>query len=242
MWPLCYPKDKTERLLQAFREGAEYLVQHQISSGHSFGVFDLEYRFKRDESKPDGKLYWDVDNVGATADELLEQMDFPLVSVAMSYDGNKPLDMAQMAPLINVLPLFASVYHYLTLGDARGDDWKPTGPNQVLMRNATATRRDAEGHGLMRKLAEFLKRYAAEQGFRGINIECLQDAVTKVWLTPPSPFKGTLASEFRCDQLEEDREVDGEMVKIKLFAPSAQRITRIFVDLKPHPTNGHLST
>jgi len=241
VWPVVYPEGKTARLYQGFT-AADYLVRHQISSGHSFGVFDLEYRFRRPESQPGGKLHWDLDDTDADADRLLEQMDFPLVSIALAYDGFNALDFDKMGPMMECLPLFGAVYHLLEAGDTRdGSSWKPTAPNQVLLRNATATRHDAEGHGIMRKLAEFLMRYAAEQGFRAIQIECLQDAVTKVWSQPPTPFKGTLVAEFRCEDIEEERQTEaGETVKVKVFGQAKQRATKIFVDLRPDAANGQV--
>jgi len=234
VWPVVYPEAKTARLMRGYAAG-DYLIRHQIMSGHSFGVFDLEYRFKRPESEVEGgKLYWNPDDLDATEEELLDQMDFPLVGVALAYDGINPLNFAKMGPLIGVLPLFGDIYGHLGSRDSRDPaSWQPTEPHQVLLRNATATRSDAMGLGLMRKLAEFLMRYAAEQGFRAIQIECLQDAVTKVWLSPPPPFKATLICEFNTQDIVEEREVDGKPVQVKPFRDAKQRATKIFVDLKP---------
>ncbi len=48
-------------MLAAFQH-ADYLCMHQIASGHSLGVFDREYQFRRPESaSTGGKLYWDLD-------------------------------------------------------------------------------------------------------------------------------------------------------------------------------------
>ena len=49
----------------------------------------------------------DVESDGAS---LLQQMDFPLVSVALSYDGSNPLDMQRLMALVEVLPLFGTLY------------------------------------------------------------------------------------------------------------------------------------
>ena len=39
-------------------DGADYLMQHQIESGLSYGVFDTEYQYKRTESKETaGRVY-----------------------------------------------------------------------------------------------------------------------------------------------------------------------------------------
>ncbi|ETI24962.1 hypothetical protein G647_04332 [Cladophialophora carrionii CBS 160.54] len=239
VWPIVYPENKTARLYEAFPAG-EYLIRHQIESGHSFGVFDLEYEFRRAESKPDGKLYWDMHDTTLDADQLLAQMDFPLVSVAMAYDGINPLDMGSVMPLIACLPLFGTFYHVLETLDPRPEaSWKPTAEKQLLLRNATSTRRDAEGKGLMKALAQFLMRHAHEEGFKAIQIECFADAVTKVWSEPPPPFKSTVVSEFNTAELEDEEEVDGVKRKVKPYGDNCrQRATKIYCELRPSEPNG----
>jgi hypothetical protein len=240
VWPVVYPEDKTARLYKGYRSG-DYLIRHQIESGHSFGVFDLEYKFKREESKPNGKLYWDFDDTSADCDKLFEQMDFPLCSIAMAYDGFNALEMEQIMPLIETLPLFGTIYHTLeTLDQRPPESWKPTAEKQVLMRNATSSRHDAEGKGIMKALAQFLMRYAHEQGFRAIQIECLADAVTKVWSQPPPPFKSTIVCEFQCEDVEEEVDVDGVKKKVKAFGNNCrQRSTKIYCDLRPDEHHAH---
>lgn len=239
IWPVCYPEGKTARLYDSCM-AIDYLVRHQIESGHSFGVFDLEYEFKREGSKPEGKLYWDLADTSLDQDALQEQMDFPLVSVALAFDGFNALDMEKVFPLIACLPLFGTLYHALEEADPRDEaSWKPTAERQVMLRNATSTRHDAEGKGIMKKLAQFLMRYAAEQGFRAIQIECFADAVHKVWSQPPPPFKATVVSTFDCETYLEDVEVDGTTRKVNPFGPVKQRTSKVYVDLKP-TANGHV--
>ncbi len=239
VWPVVYPEDKTGRIYRGFPAG-DYLVRHQIESGHSFGVFDLEYEFKREESKPNGKLYWDLKDTSLDKDQLQDQMDFPLVSLALAYDGINPLDMEQLGPMIELLPLFGAVYHTLENRDQRDpESWKPTAKNQVMLRNATSTRRDAEGKGIMKALAQFLMRYAYELGFRAIQIESLSDGVTKVWSEPPKPFKGTIVAEFNTGTLEQEEEVDGVKKMVKPFGDDThQRSVKIYCDLRPSEVNG----
>ena len=81
-------------------------------------------------------------------------------------------------------------------------------------------------------------RYAAEQGFHGIQIECAHDRVTEVWSKPPPPFKGTVVSEFDLQTYEEE-EMGGEDGKTptgKTVHPFERatlgRGTKISVDLK----------
>ncbi|KAK4120051.1 hypothetical protein N657DRAFT_674567 [Parathielavia appendiculata] len=227
LWPALYPEHRTRRMYAGFR-GATYLVEHQINSGHSLGVFDTEYTFKRPESvATGGTLYWDLEDESPDGDTLLAQMDFPLVSVALAYDGFHTLDMAQMAPLVRALPAFGAVFALLAQLDRRDpESWKPRAEGEVLMRNATSTRADYEGKGLMRKLAEYMMRTAAAKGFRGIQIETVSDAVCKVWSAPPEPFKGEIVCEFYTATAELGDE-NGQ--KTYPFRPAEQRITRVTV-------------
>ncbi|KAJ8113955.1 hypothetical protein OPT61_g4043 [Boeremia exigua] len=235
VWPFLYPERNGQDAVQ-FALEMNYLVKHQIESGLSFGVFDTEYVFEREESKAtDGKLYWDLsepngkesEGLEAEAQRLLKQMDFPLVSVALSYDAHNPLDMTKMQPLLDALPHFGLIYHILAEGDTRDpDSWMPKGPNEVLFRNATSTRRDYEGQGIMAGLARWLMREADARGFRGIQIEAVSDAVTHVWSMPEPPYKGAVVSEFHTDTWKDE---EGNLA----FAPAHQRITKCYVDLKP---------
>lgn len=240
LWPKLYPTGITANLHRG-TSAADYLVDHQIDSGMSFGVFDTEYEFKCEESKAtDGKLYWDETEAGVLESEglaaeskrLAEQMDFPLVSVALSYDSFNSLDFDKMGPLMECLPHFGTIYHILTDGDTRDPNpSKPTGTNQILYRNATATRHDYEGEHLMAGLARWLMREAAAKDWDAIQIECLHDAVTNVWSQPPAPFKGTLVYEFNTGTWKNE---DGELAfKTPDGTAPAVRTTKCFIELKP---------
>ena len=230
VWPVLYPQNLTKLCYEGMKE-LDYLIGHQIDSGYSIGVFDKEYQFKRPESAAtEGKLYWDYSDEKIDKDGLLEQMDFPLVTVAMSYDGFNPLDMEKMMSLLAVLPAFGHIYGVLAMLDKRdGASWQPKALGEVLMRNATSTRHDYEGKGLMRKLAQYLMRTSADKGFRGIQIESLSDGVCKVWSNPPAPFKGEIVSEFHMQTFEQD---DGNGQMVHPFHPADQRATKIYVTLK----------
>jgi hypothetical protein len=202
VWPIIYADDMSNRF-HSILESLEYLVSHQIDSGLSFGVFDTEYNYKTEEArKLGGKLYWDraepslqaEHGLAADGERLLTQMDFPLVSVALSYDAISSLDEEKMAPVVALLPQFETFYHVLAARDARDpSSWQATGPGQVLI---TSTRHDYEGQGIMSGLARWLMREAAQRGFRGIQIEALSDAVTHVWSTAEPPFMASVVSEF----------------------------------------------
>lgn len=228
-WPVIYPTDKTARAYK-MQKTAAYLVSHQIESNISFGVFDREYEYKNPESAATGgKLYWDASKPELTGDDLLAQMDFPLVSIALAFDAIDTLDMPKLLPLLQTLPLFATVYTYMGEKDTRPESVTvPTGPRQILNRNATSTRQDYEGQRIMGALARFLMREAKGLGFRAIRIEAAHDAVAHVWLNPPAPFKGELIVELDSQTYEEEGE-DG--VVTNPFSPGKQILRKIWVTL-----------
>ncbi|KAJ6140184.1 hypothetical protein N7471_006670 [Penicillium samsonianum] len=230
LWPVVYPENKIQRAYQTF-QAAHYLIKHQIDSGKSLGIFDKEYQYKRPESAAaGGKLYWNLEDECATESDLAEQMDFPLVSIAMAYDGIDEIDMAQIESLIATLPLFETVYHSLEELDQRDPaSWNPTARGQVLMRNATNTVQSYSGRGLMRLLAEEMMRRSAAEGFQGIQIETISGAVQKVWSKPPAPFKGTIIAQFHTTTYEQKTE-SGEV--LYPFRPANVNICKIFVDLR----------
>lgn len=201
----------------------------------SFGVFDTEYEYKTEEAKKlGGKLYWDPKEPSVEAEKgwkaegerLLEQMDFPLVSVALSYDAFNALDMAKMKPLLASLPHYGLIFQILGARDLRDPaSWQPTGPGEVLFRNATSTRQEYEGQGIMGAMARWLMREAAQQGYRGIQIECLADAVTHVWSKAEPPFNGSRVCDFEAETWADE---GGKIA----FAPAKQRVTRCYVNLK----------
>lgn len=224
------PPSTRTATLHAMHTAATYLVSHQIDSGLSYGVFDTAYAFNRPESRSTaGALYWD--DLTASHATLLTQMDFPLQSVALSYDAAAPLDMSRVMPLVDLLPAFGIVYAELNRLDPRdgaGTAWRATGPGQVLMRNGTSTRSDCAGRGLMGALARWVMREVKGRGYRGIQIECLSDAVTHTWLHPPKPFAGHLVASFWAAEYEA---VDDEGEKVRPMAPAEQLVTRVWVDL-----------
>ncbi|KAK9314000.1 hypothetical protein V1522DRAFT_412597 [Lipomyces starkeyi] len=228
-WSLTKPENQTAFCYKLFR-GADYLIRHQIDSGMSFGIFDTTYKYKHSESAElEGKLYWDESDLDATNEQLLAQMDFPLVSIAMSYDAYNPPDMTKMADFMDASPLFGIFFGELEARDARDSaKRKVEGPHKVLQRNGTSTRADYGAQGLMKKLAQWLMHEATGRGYIGIEIPCAHDAVIKAWLNPPSPFKASVVSKF--DAKTYEKEVDGHM--IKPFAPSEQVGARIYVSLQ----------
>jgi hypothetical protein len=228
VWPFVYPENKTGRIYRC-AIASEYFVRHQLKSGMSFGIFDAEYVYKNPESAASGgKLYWDAADESADRDKLLAQMDFPLVSVALAYDGIEPFEREKIAPLIEELPLFANINRELGIRDQRkAEDWKPTAARQVLMRNATSTRHDYEGRGLMKILAHFLMREAKGKGCRGIQIDTVSDAVYHVWGNVPAPFRNETVCSV--DSWTMADEVDG--VKMYPCKGLTQVLHKVYVHL-----------
>lgn len=235
LWTALYPNNITDIVHRAYTAG-DYLWEHQIKSGMSFGVFDTEYKFKRPESEATGgAIYWDpsepsiqeTQGLAAESARLLEQMDFPLVGVALSYDAMDKLDYEQMGPLMACLPHFPLLYQILAMRDKRDPNPSiPKAQGEILMRNATSTRFDYEGNKLMSGLARWLMREADAKGYKGIQIETVHPVVGAVWSNPPAPYKGTVVSSFHTKEWTDE---EGK----KAFAPADVEICKIFVDLKP---------
>ncbi|KAH0532905.1 hypothetical protein TsFJ059_001537 [Trichoderma semiorbis] len=230
VWKASWPEeDLTRRTYKVYKSMA-YLMQHQIESGHSLGVFDKEYEFKQPESATtSGKLYWNFDDETASIKKLLDQMDFPLVSVAMAYDSFDPLNPERLMDIMAALPSFGPAMGALQAADQRDSSWKATGPGQVLFRAATSTRQEYEGKGIMKSLAHYLMRTAAAKGFRAIQIECVSDAVTHVWSHPPEPFHTDLVSEFNSMDVMAEDESGNTYYPLR---PAKQRLCKLYCRLQ----------
>jgi hypothetical protein len=132
-----------------------YLVDHQIVSGMSFGVFDTQYGYRTTDG-------WGTvlePRCRRVRRETARANGFPLVSVALSYDALNSLDHDKMAPLVATLPRYTTIFEVLGARDTRDPQtWQPTGPSQDLFRNATSTRHEYEGRGIMAGLARWFLR------------------------------------------------------------------------------------
>ncbi|KAH8705816.1 hypothetical protein BGW36DRAFT_368213 [Talaromyces proteolyticus] len=228
MWAVAQPDDQTKRCYDLYNS-LDYLVGAAIASRLSYAVYDKEYKFKRPESAvTDGALYWDHTNLTATSQHLLDEIDSPLVSVCLAYDGFHPLDLNQLTDLFEILPLFATMHEHFHEIDTRDPkSWEPTSAGQVIMRTGTSTRADYAEMGIMKMMAHWEMKDAAAKGFRGINMETLHPAVDKVWMNPPAPFKATRVNIFNMNELT--IEVNGEKV---IAAPQVDVLAgRMYVDL-----------
>ncbi|KAI1420783.1 hypothetical protein F5Y12DRAFT_790888 [Xylaria sp. FL1777] len=231
LWRSLYPLDKTARFYGLY-QASDYLIRHQISSGLSLGVFDTEYEFKNpDSAASGGALSFDFGDPSVDEDELLQQIDTPLVSIACAFDAFDAMDNRCVAPVMGRLPASASFHAALAERGARDPrTWPPpTASGEVLQRMGTATRADAAGGGFMKALAHEMMRRAAAQGFRRIQIECFHDAVTAVWANPPVPFEGCVAGEVDTFALVETDECGRPSFP---YRPVRQRLTKVCVTLR----------
>ena len=232
IWPITYPNDKAQRCYSGFAKHCEYLFRHQIMDGHSFGVFDTEYQYRTKEAEAaGGKVLWDISKTEATADELDEQIDSPMVSVALSYDAHNALDMEQLMGLLELLPLYGAIFHRLDITDPRDpESLKVTARGQVLKRNATSTRTKAQNAGITKKMANWLMAYARDQGYGFINIECFSEAVGHIWTNPTDKtMRGDVICAFRT---EDYTELDDKGRIIFPFNGVVQRLSRVYFALK----------
>ncbi|KAF2421106.1 hypothetical protein EJ08DRAFT_690260 [Tothia fuscella] len=207
VWSKIYPENKTERAMLDV-EVSYYPTLHSVQSGMSFGVFDQEYENKTPEAAAtEGGCYWNPDNTSANDEELLAQMDFPLVSIALGYDAYYEMDTEKLGDdMAKVLPLFSTVDKILDTLDKRpySERMSPT-------------------HHQM---------YAAQRaGFKTISIVTMADAVRHVWLNalPAKPFTAEVVAEFDMGVYVEREQETGEMVRV--FAPATQRVCRVLVRL-----------
>ncbi|KAG8158035.1 hypothetical protein KVR01_012307 [Diaporthe batatas] len=228
VWSRLYPDNKTRLCYDLFRH-SDYLVSHAVASGLSLGIFDTQYTFQHaDSDAAGGKLHWDLDDTGSGAGEadLVRQMDFPLLSVALAFDAFNQIDAARLAPLVGVMPLLADRNRILSARDGRDPGAREaTGPGQVALRNSTATKAGEEGKGFMGHLARQMMRRLAGMGFRGVQIQCLHDSVHRVWSRPPAPFRAEVVARFHCSE-------DGDGEVRRLFKGSVQEVTKVYVSLR----------
>lgn len=213
MWAVAYPDDQIKRCFK-LHHATDYLKRVAIESGLTYGVYDKEYKFKRPESAATGgALYWDRNNLTATAQQLLDEIDSPLVSVCMARDAFQKLDMSQMSEILEIMPTFGLMREHRQKVDKRDPkSWEPTAFGQVISRMGTATRSDYEGMGLMKLMAHWEMRDAAAKGFRAITIDTLHPAVHHVWMNPPAPFKATYVDTFNMNELTVEK--DGQEVVV----------------------------
>ncbi|KAK0657746.1 hypothetical protein B0T16DRAFT_425878 [Cercophora newfieldiana] len=213
IWSVALPQEgRTERVYK-FCRAMEGVIRHNVADNFSYGVWDTEYKFKRPESaSTGGKLYWDESNLDATSEQLLEQMDFPLVSVAVAFDGLKKPDTSLYDPIIELIPIFGKLTQAMDAGDIRKpEERKPRLLGEMLFRFGTATRPDYAKHGLAKGLGHWLLKEAARHRFLGMQIGVAHAALEKVFMNPPAPFTAKIVSDVNLAEFE----VEEDGVKVK---------------------------
>lgn len=184
LWSKLHASDAVSRAYRIFNTGA-YNTSHGIESGFSYGVFDTEYQYKNPQSTAtNGAIYWDPELYPASSGaDLLEQMDFPLVSVALAYDPvATPLDIVKFQPIFAELPLFPKLVSITEANDIRPvEERKPKQVGECLFRCGTATRADYEGKGLARALAGHLMSEAKKAGYKATQVGTVNNRLNEIW-------------------------------------------------------------
>ncbi|KAK3299861.1 uncharacterized protein B0H64DRAFT_379303 [Chaetomium fimeti] len=180
-------------------DAIEYSSIENIRSGLSYGVFSTENKWANPDEE--GTLKWDFDDRSADREKLLEQMDFPLVSIAMSKDVVKSgcVPRTNVEAWSEIVDGHRDISDGLKAGDKRPESvWAPTNRGNVVRRSGTHTRGDHAGKGLSKALAHYVMHKIREHdnGYRAILIHTGSEAVDKVWLRPPVPFKSEEISTF----------------------------------------------
>ncbi|KAM7222228.1 hypothetical protein V8F06_002500 [Rhypophila decipiens] len=244
IWSILYPDTPPGKVAsQAYSmfKTLDYHHLHGINSGHSYAVFDTEYVFKHPSSAATGgKLHWDFTKTSATGPELLEQMDFPLVHVALGYDAFHPMDHSKLDEFVSFLPELGILFNTAEEQDPRdknSEGKKPKVPGEVIIRSGTATRGGYEGLGLAKATAHWYMKEKAKEGFRLIQIDSAARAVDTIWGHPPEPFTAVVTNSFETLELEieeEKEDQDGNKVKIKRkpFVPADLYCARTVVTLR----------
>lgn len=197
----------------------------------SFGIFDTEFDYKRQESRENGgKLYWpemdptkpDLEENGE--EDIFAAMDFPLVGFANGIDQTLKLPMEP-----DPWPYRQKLNGLAAVGDPRPKgSWEATEAGQTVLRAGTLTRKDYRGRGLSKALAHFYVEECARLGFRAIQMASMHPAVTRVWTTLPSPHSSRIVYEGDWKNAEVEDE-NGTTLKLWGDCPTIYSI--IWVDL-----------
>jgi hypothetical protein len=198
----AFPHGQTQRAYDAAR-AIRPSSAHCIKSGLSFGVFIKNWkpRFtntgkgatQAGDTEEARMVHWNTSNPSATREKLLEQMDFPLVSIAMHKDAtdseyDKPKDHRTFGDVMGKPHL--ALRAGLKPRDSPKDEAKTLGLyGQVLKNSGIHTRGDHAGKGLSKALAHHVMRTAAAKGYCRIELTTGNEAVNRVWENPPAPFK-----------------------------------------------------
>ena len=193
-----YVGDKTKRAYDMFA-AIEPSAKEGIKSGLSYGVFQKNWKSRLDGTKEGGEVRWDPKDLSATEKDLLKQMDFPLVSVAITKrrrrEGEpKPQPPEGVTPWSDIVPLFATISGAFRTQEAKSAP-PFASPERIAQRSGTHTRSDFKKQRLMRALAHYVMDQLARE-FDMVVIQSTSDSVTEVWEKPPLGYKATVTGVF----------------------------------------------
>ncbi|KAI0377201.1 hypothetical protein F5Y04DRAFT_190097 [Hypomontagnella monticulosa] len=226
IWNGIYDGQQASMALKAHDICRDFYAMPEMGmkNGLSFCIWDKEFVFKRPESAAKGGAsYWDefdLDDPNLEVDgeqKLLDALDFPIVSFALSFDKFAPGDPKGWETAFKATPLNLPMGNYYEAHDPRPKgSWEPTMAGQVIERGGTGTRRDYHGQGLMKALSKFVMLEMKSRGYRAIQINCGAPQVHRVWTNPPKPFRSSTLVTFPTWFFE----MEEEGKKIKPFEKS----------------------
>ncbi len=209
-----------------------------IDSGLSYGVFIKSW-------KGEARLRWNIKDPSCTREELLKQMDFPLVSVAMSKDftAEKLGPRRKFKSWAEIVPPHGTISRELKRRDEskqNGDiKRQPPGAGDVVRRSGTHTHGDYAGRGLARALAHFVMDRMAERGFSKILIHTGDPHVHKVWANPPAPHAAVVGAVFNtANHVEAGPETEEKRNPFGRADVTCSRIWVLLGARKDQKTNG----
>jgi len=203
-----------------------------IDSGLSYGVFIKDWTARDKTTKKGGELRWDFGDKSASREVLLEQMDLPLVAIAMSKDAAaaKPIQPEGVTLWGDIVDGHKDISDGLkAAGREGGDDklrWLLEG--RIARRSGTHTRGDHAGKGLSKALAHFVMQELANKGYDKILIHTGGGTVHKVWSDPPAPFYAITTGEFDTAKF---RKLDGQNKQYNPFGNAQVVCTRVWIVL-----------
>lgn len=215
----AYPNRQTQLAYDAYR-AIKPASLHCIKSEFSYGIFDTNFKARYPDTEAETtkgggtkaarRLFWDTSNPLATRKELLDQMDFPLVAIAMHKDAtnteypNKPK------------PSYGEVMGepHRVVRDALKEPVGTYIEKQVLCNSGIHTRGDHAGKGLSKVLAHRVMEAVANAGYYRIEISIMNEYVSRVWENPPAPYKAVERNTFDTTAKNEpksDKEIPPEV-------------------------------
>ncbi|KAI1075688.1 hypothetical protein F5B20DRAFT_585056 [Whalleya microplaca] len=209
LWKPILPAPKTANALKGFRKLSGH-YNHSIMSGHSYAIFDTQYRYRRTQSAAyGGMLYWDELDPRESGFEkhgrrkMLERMDFPMVCIAFAFDAFAPRSESATAKMLDLLPLQSQLGAFLASMDPRPmETWAPTDYGQVLIRSGCVTRPGYEGQGLATALNQFVMLEAKWRGFYGINVGMGNASIYRSYMNPPPGVRSEVLSYWDFEEIE----------------------------------------